>query len=151
MDWLGIALRMLGLGCAVYPIVRWGVRPIIRARLARRGRVAKSKMRHYRDAVRLSALLVGLALGLLPDVWEDWQPVSWRAVCGVVAGSLSVGLHHAVEAALPAAVARLLTGHGIAAGMVEDTETGEFVTVLDSLDGRVDDTLDVPAVDMEDV
>ena len=149
-DWLGIALRMLGLGCAVYPIVRWGVRPIIRHRLARRGRVAKSKLRQYRDAVRLSALLVGLALGLLPGVWEDWQPVVWRAVCGVVAGSLSVGLHHAVEAALPAAVARLLTGAGIASGMAEDTETGEFVTVPDSLDGRLADTDELHAVEWEE-
>ncbi len=145
-DWLGIALRMLGLGCAVYPIVRWGVRPIIRHRLQRRGRVAASKVRYYRDAVRLSALLVGLALGLLPGVWEDWQPVAWRGVCGVVAGSLSVALHHSVEAALPAAVARLLTGKGIASGMVEDTATGTFDTLPDSLAGELPDTLDVPTV-----
>jgi hypothetical protein len=47
-------------------------------------------------------------------------------------------------------VARLLTGQGIAAGMVEDTATGEFVALLDSLDGRVADTLDVPAVEWEE-
>ena len=94
--------------------------------------------------------LPGLALGLLPGVWEDWQPVVWRAVCGVVAGSLSVGLHHAVEAALPAAVARLLTGAGIASGMAEDTATGEFVTVADSLDGRLADTDELHAVEWED-
>ena len=67
-----------------------------------------------------------------------------------MAGSLSVGLHHAVEAALPAAVARLLTGAGIASGMAEDTETGEFVTVPDSLDGRLADTDELHAVEWEE-
>lgn len=136
LDWTGIALRMLGVGCAVYPIVRWCVRPFIRSRLERRGRVAPSKMRQYRDSVRASALLVGLIFGLLPDVWEDWQPVVWRALCGLVAGSLSIAMHHAVEAALPAAVARVLTGSGVTSGMREDSETGEFVTAPDTFGGE---------------
>lgn len=100
-DYLDLALRVLVLGVVTFGVMRALIKPW----LARRARG-----RRMSNHARTAALVTGLFFALLPRVWPAWLPPIWSALLGLSAGSLSVGIHHAVEAALPEAISNLLTG-----------------------------------------
>ena len=108
-----ILLRIAVLGLAVYPIVRVTVKPILRA-------LGTGKRRDATEAVRAAACWVGAVLALLPDVLPPEYPAVWRALLGVIAGSLSIVLHHAAERAirmLPERLAQPLADRLLGRGM----------------------------------
>ena len=109
-DYTSAALLTLGVALAVYPVVRFGVKPLFRAGIDYDGTITVRELRWYRAITRASAPLLGMLLGLAPDVYPDPIPTVWGGMLGTIGGSLSVAAHHAVEAALPAAVSRWLTG-----------------------------------------
>ena len=88
-----VLIRVAILGLAVYPIVRGGVKPIIRA-------LGTGKRRDSTEAVRAAACWTGAVLALLPGTLPAEYPAVWRVILGVVAGSLSIVLHHAAERAI---------------------------------------------------
>lgn len=115
-DYTDIGLRILMVGLVAFPGVRFGVKPLLRLWIKRDGIVTRSELDAYRWITRASAPLIGLLLGMHPDLMPEWMPGLWSVICGTVGGSLAVVIHHSVEAALPAAVARLLTGAGLDPG-----------------------------------
>lgn len=103
-------------GLVVYPAVRFGVKPVLRAWIRLDGVITEGELGLYRALTRVSAPAFGLLLGLHQDLMPPWMPGLWSVICGTVGGSFAIAAHHAVEAALPAAVARLLTGAGLHPG-----------------------------------
>jgi len=119
-DYAEVALRTLMLALVVFPVVRFVVKPPLRWLIRRDGKVHGAEKSRYRWLTRSSAPLLGYLIGRFPSVSElvlgggslypEWMSPSWVTICATVGGLFAVGAHHAVEAALPAAVARLLTG-----------------------------------------
>lgn len=111
-DYLDVAVRTAAVALVVYPVVRFGIKPPIRYWVRRDGIVTRGELELYRWACRGSAPLLGALLGLHPDLIPE-LPVLWSVIAATIGGSLSIVVHHAVEAALPAAIARVLTGGGL--------------------------------------
>jgi len=119
-DYAEVALRTLMLGLVVYPVVRFIVKPTLRAAIRRDRVVTANEKALYRWLTRGAAPLLGYVVGRFPSLsdavlgggslYPEWMPPSWVTICATVGGLFAVAAHHAVEAALPAAVARLLTG-----------------------------------------
>jgi hypothetical protein len=119
-DYAEVALRTLMLALVVYPVVRFVVKPILRGLIRRDGKVSAWEKSAYRWVTRGVSPLLGYVVGRFPSLsdavlgggslYPEWMPPSWVTICATVGGLFAVAAHHAVEAALPAAVARLLTG-----------------------------------------
>jgi len=119
-DYSDAAIRTLMVGLVVYPVVRFMVKPSVRFAIRCDGSVTRGELESYRWISRLSAPLLGYLIGRFPglsgavlgggSLYPEWMPPSWVTICSTVGGLFAVAAHHAVEAALPAAVARVLTG-----------------------------------------
>lgn len=132
-DYFDVAMRILMLGLAIYAIVAYLLKPALRWVIRRKGWVTEVGLKRTRVAPRTAAVLLGMAFAAIPGTWPAWMPSVWLILCGIVAGSLSIGLHHAVEAALPDAIAKLLTGGSVSSGLVHDTITGDWVALPDEM------------------
>lgn len=115
-DWLALALRTLAIGVLVHPLIRVTVKPAMRWAIRTDGVATREELDLYRWVVRTFALAFGACFALLPEVWPEWVPQVWRLGLGVIGGSVSMAAHHAVERALPEAVARLL-GPGLSSAL----------------------------------
>lgn len=129
-----VGIRGLGLGLAVYGVVRHAVKPLIRRSLRKMGPLEGHRLQRYKDKAWQSALALGVLGSLLPDVWPDNVSLAWQILLGLGAGVLSVGIHEAIQKALPDAVARLLTGPSLSQGRALSRETGTWDVVEDDED-----------------
>lgn len=113
-DYTLISAEVAVISLAIYAIVGQAVKPGIRL-LSPAGRLSSRRYAAHRWIVRVLALLLGVVAGYLP-IWPSWMLPAWGPILGVVAGSLCMPMHRAVKAALPDAVARVLTGGSVSDG-----------------------------------
>lgn len=116
-DWTTLALHMTGVALFVYPAVRFVVKPLARLWIRRDGKETEAEIEALKSAPRLAAVVFGSLFGLLPEVWPPWVPFVWTFACGAIAGSFCIVAHEAVQAALPEAIARFLTGKGLSSAL----------------------------------
>ena len=114
-DYFDLAARCCAVGVCSYVLVGQVIKPGLRL-LAKYhahpvGKLTKGQEEFYRWLTRALAVVLGGLIGLLP-LWPEWFLSAWGPLLGCVGGGLSPGIYTAVNKALPAAVARVLTGKG---------------------------------------
>jgi len=114
-DYLDLAIRMSMIGMGSYVLTGQVCKPAIRMvakYLDDDGKLSKGTEEFLRWLTRATAIVLGGAMGALP-LWPDTLQGSWGPILGLVGGSLAPGIYAAVKKALPAAVARLVSGKGL--------------------------------------
>tara|TARA_R100001594_G_scaffold25875_3_gene50432 strand:+ start:14799 stop:15164 length:366 start_codon:yes stop_codon:yes gene_type:complete len=114
-EYFDLAVRMCVIGVAAYvltgQVAKPGIRMIAKA-LDDDGRLSRGVEDLLRWLTRATAILLGAAMGSLP-LWPEGLGGDWGPILGLVGGSLAPGIYQAAKKALPAAVARAISGKGV--------------------------------------
>ena len=115
MEYLDLGIRLSMIGVAAYILTGQVAKPGIRLiakHLDDDGKLSKGAEALLRWLTRATAIVLGGAMGSLP-LWPDTLQGAWGPILGLVGGSLAPGIYAAVKRALPAAVARVMSGKGL--------------------------------------
>jgi len=115
VEYLDLGIRLSMIGVAAYILTGQVAKPGIRLiakHLDDDGKLSKGTEALLRWLTRATAIVLGGAMGSLP-LWPEGLQGAWGPILGLGGGSLAPGIYAAVKRALPAAVARVMSGKGL--------------------------------------